>query len=95
MLESAIKYKLSFESLSWSDMNYKHCPSNEEWERGKKLCELLEPFYQITNMISGSSYPTSNLYFMQIWKIELLLKKNHIERRSCDKRYGFKDDGQI
>ncbi|KAG6528693.1 hypothetical protein ZIOFF_010877 [Zingiber officinale] len=49
---------------------------NEEWKRGEKICEFLEPFYDTTNLISGSSYPTSNLYFMQVWKIEVLLKEN-------------------
>ena len=32
-------------------------------------------FNEITNLISGSSYPTSNLYFMQIWRIECMLKE--------------------
>ena len=36
------------------------------------MCQFLEPFYEITNMMFGSSYPTSNLYFMQIWKIHLI-----------------------
>ena len=36
--------------------------------------EFLRPFNVITNLISGTSYPTSNLYFMQVWKIECLLK---------------------
>ncbi|MED6136925.1 hypothetical protein PIB30_118492 [Stylosanthes scabra] len=42
----------------------------------KKICEFLEPFYETTNLISGSSYPTSNLYFMQVWKIQSLLEKS-------------------
>jgi len=28
----------------------------------------------MTNLISGSSYPTANLYFMQVWKIECWLR---------------------
>jgi len=28
------------------------------------------------NLISGSSYPTLNCYFMQVWKIECLLQEN-------------------
>jgi len=28
----------------------------------------------MTNLISRSSYPTSNLYFMQVWHIEMWLK---------------------
>ena len=59
-----------------NDRNYKYCPSSEEWERGEKICEFLEPFYEMTNLISGSTYPTANLYFSQVWKIECLLLKN-------------------
>ncbi|XP_031105158.1 zinc finger BED domain-containing protein RICESLEEPER 2-like [Ipomoea triloba] len=76
MLESAIKYKTAFASLQLNDRHYKFCPSNEEWKRGEKICEFLESFYEVTNLISGSSYPTSNLYFMQVWKIESMLKEN-------------------
>nr|GMD43987.1 zinc finger BED domain-containing protein RICESLEEPER 2-like [Ipomoea batatas] len=72
----AIKYKRAFASLQLNDRHYKFCHSNEEWKRGEKICEFLEPFYEVTNLISGSSYPTSNLYFMQVWKIESMLKDN-------------------
>ncbi|XP_073042327.1 zinc finger BED domain-containing protein RICESLEEPER 2-like isoform X2 [Primulina eburnea] len=76
MLDSAIKYKKTFCSLQLNDNNYKYCPSIEEWKRGEKICEFLEPFYDTTNLISGSSYPTSNLYVMQVWKIEVWLNEN-------------------
>ena len=33
----------------------------------------MKPFHTITNLISGSSYHTSNLYFREIWRIEILL----------------------
>ncbi|KAH7672025.1 Tam3-transposase (Ac family) protein [Dioscorea alata] len=75
-LDVVIKYKRAFSSLQLNDRNYKYCPSNEELKRGEKIYEFLEPFYDTTNLISGSSYPTSNLYFMQVWKIEVLLKEN-------------------
>jgi len=76
MLESAIKYRKAFEILKVVDRNYKSCPSSEEWDRGEKMCQFLEPFYEITNMMFGSSYPTSNLYFMQIWKIQFIIEEN-------------------
>nr|GMD60380.1 zinc finger BED domain-containing protein RICESLEEPER 2-like [Ipomoea batatas] len=76
MLDSAIKYKKAFASLELIDRNYKFCPSVEEWERCEKICEFLEPFYDITNMVTKFSYPTSNLYFIQVWKIEVMLKEN-------------------
>lgn len=76
MLDSAIKYKKAFSSLPLSDRTYTSCPTTEEWTKVEKLNEFLEPFYEITNLMSGSSYSTSNLYFMQVWKVECLLKEN-------------------
>ena len=37
------------------------------------MCEFLKPFHTITNLICRSSYPTSNLYFVEILRMELLL----------------------
>jgi len=75
MLESALPYEKVFSSLHLHDINYTHCPTFDQWRRAEKICEVLEPFHEITNLISGSSYPTSNLYFMQIWRIKCMLKE--------------------
>ncbi|KAG5007018.1 hypothetical protein JHK85_025560 [Glycine max] len=64
MLESALLYHCAFSSLEFEDKSYVNCPTNEEWDRGEKC------------LIFGSSYPTSNIYFMQVWKIECLLIQN-------------------
>ena len=32
---------------------------------------VLEPFYDITKLFSGTNYPTANLYFDCVWKIQL------------------------
>ncbi|XP_058766500.1 zinc finger BED domain-containing protein RICESLEEPER 2-like [Vicia villosa] len=82
MLESALQYRKAFEFYKVADRSYKYCPSEEEWERGERICEFLEPFYDITNLISGSSYPTANLYFMQVWKVQCILEKH---QKSIDK----------
>ena len=37
------------------------------------MCEFLKPFHTITNLNCRSSYPTSNLYFGEILRMELLL----------------------
>ena len=76
MLESIIKYRCAFNSLTFNYRIYKICPSNEEWEREKKMCAFLAPFYHITDLISKSSYPTSNLYFLQVYSIENILNEN-------------------
>ena len=35
--------------------------------------KFLKPFYDITTLFSGSSYPTANLYFNGVRKIQLLI----------------------
>jgi len=40
------------------------------------MCSFLSPFYNVTNLIFGSSYTTSNLYFMQAALIEMELNAN-------------------
>lgn len=74
MLQSALVYRRAFYSLSLRDSNFKCCPTSEEWRRAETMCEILKPFFTITNLMSGSSYPTSNLYFGEIWKIECLIR---------------------
>jgi len=45
-------------------------------EREEKMYQFLELFYEITNIMSSSSYPPSNLYFIEIWKIQLIIEEN-------------------
>ena len=76
MLESSLLYRCAYSSLEFEDKSYTNCPTNEEWDRGEKMCEFLHPFYQINELIFGSSYPTSNMHFMQVRKILCLLIQN-------------------
>lgn len=76
MLERAIMYKEAFRHLAEVDTSYKFLPSDVEWSRAELIFELLTPFAVMTNLISGSSYPTANLYFNQVWQIEMWLR-NH------------------
>ncbi|KAL3651420.1 hypothetical protein CASFOL_004422 [Castilleja foliolosa] len=76
VLCSVIKYKRAFLVLRLHDKIYKSSPSDEEWERAEKICEFLELLCDTANLISGSFHPTSNLYFMQVWKIGVMLVEN-------------------
>ena len=75
MLVRALKFRAAFESMASFDTHYKSLPSEADWNRGVKICELLKPFSIITTYFSGSKYPTSNVYFTEVWRIQRLLKK--------------------
>ncbi|XP_052619610.1 zinc finger BED domain-containing protein RICESLEEPER 2-like [Lactuca sativa] len=75
------RFSQSFSHLSLSDSNFQDCPYSNEWERVEKLCSFMKVFYDTTLQFSGSVYPTSNLYFPQIFGIHLKLVE---EKKSPD-----------
>jgi Domain of unknown function (DUF4413) len=75
MLERAIYYRRAFANLARTDTNYLNYPSNEEWGRVEEICGILRPFFDITNLFSGTHYPTANLYFQSVWKIQLRIRE--------------------
>lgn len=75
MLENVLYYKKAFLHFQKVDANYIHCPTNEEWGRIEKLFRFLKVFFDVTNVFSGTNYPTANVYFPNVLKIRLLLKE--------------------
>lgn len=73
MLDSALTYKLAFYQLQLVDSNFKDCATEEEWKTVEKIAKFLKPFHDITTLFSGTQYPTSNLYFHGVWKIQSLI----------------------
>ncbi|XP_042497603.1 zinc finger BED domain-containing protein RICESLEEPER 2-like [Macadamia integrifolia] len=69
MLDSVLFYCKAFENLGLVDDNFKTCPSSEQWLKIERLTSFLYPFYAITVLLSGSKYPTANLYFENVWEI--------------------------
>ncbi|XP_056862075.1 zinc finger BED domain-containing protein RICESLEEPER 2-like [Raphanus sativus] len=77
MLDRAVKYRKAFVKLEAFDRRgYKMAPTAEEWTRAENICRFLRPFALITSYMSGSTYPTSNLYFYQVWLIHDWLRIN-------------------
>ncbi|KAL1567116.1 zinc finger BED domain-containing protein RICESLEEPER 2-like [Salvia divinorum] len=66
MLDNALYYKKAFMNFRLSDPNYKLCPSSEEWIKIEKIRGFLSLYYDVSNLFSGSSYPTANLYFRPV-----------------------------
>jgi hypothetical protein len=53
----------------------------KDWEKAVVLCKVLKVFYDAAMLISSTSYPTTNLYFHEMWKIKITL---HNEASSPD-----------
>jgi hypothetical protein len=73
MLADALHYKRVFQRiiLLHPEKYSKHAPSNLEWDNAAALCHCLEIFYEATKLLSGSYYPTANLFFSEFCEIHL------------------------
>ncbi|KAL6654142.1 hypothetical protein ACP70R_007607 [Stipagrostis hirtigluma subsp. patula] len=95
MLESSLKHRTAFESLKSQDPSYKDAPTAAEWKMADRLSIFFENFYDATNAISGSQYPTAHLYFHYLWEIKKMLdietaSKDHaIAAMACDMEEKF------
>lgn len=63
MLEAALDLKSAFHRLGQIDKQYKHNPSNDEWNVANVICGCLEIFLDATSHFSGTTFPTSNVFF--------------------------------
>uniref|UniRef100_J3N883 HAT C-terminal dimerisation domain-containing protein n=1 Tax=Oryza brachyantha TaxID=4533 RepID=J3N883_ORYBR len=73
-LTPALPFTRAFKALAQEDPQYVHLPSDNEWGMARKLCSMLQVFHKATVLVSGSKYPTANLYFHQIWEVKKMLE---------------------
>ncbi|XP_038974730.1 zinc finger BED domain-containing protein RICESLEEPER 2-like [Phoenix dactylifera] len=73
MLNDAIEFKDVFMRLVARDPNFDNAPTEEDWSQGIIICNFLKVFHLITEVFSQTKNPTANLYFYEIWRINMLL----------------------
>lgn len=73
MLAAATELKEVFSCLDTSDPNYKETPSMDEWKQVEILCTYLKLLFDAANILTAPTYPTANIFFHEVWKIQLEL----------------------
>ena len=43
------------------------------------MCNFLSIFEEVTNVISGSEYPTVNIFLLEVWKIKEVLNEKSLD----------------
>ncbi|PKA56374.1 Putative AC transposase [Apostasia shenzhenica] len=71
MLQTVIEYKDVFSCSKQRDKVYNSLPTDGEWAEARLICEKLQLFHEITELFSGSCYPTANLLFLKIYDIKV------------------------
>ncbi|KAJ0725760.1 putative HAT dimerization domain, ribonuclease H-like superfamily, hAT-like transposase, RNase-H [Helianthus annuus] len=77
-LESAIHYKLAFKGYASADINFEWSLTDDEWACAEKVCRVLKVILNATNLFSGTSYPTTNLFLIELFKVKKEIKNNYI-----------------
>ncbi|XP_047309629.1 zinc finger BED domain-containing protein RICESLEEPER 2-like [Impatiens glandulifera] len=70
MLRTSIAFKEVFLRFKNREPSYVHYPTEDDWNK---------IFYEATKIISGSEYPTSNLFLNEVYRVKVVL-----DERSCD-----------
>ncbi|XP_077239785.1 zinc finger BED domain-containing protein RICESLEEPER 2-like [Tasmannia lanceolata] len=75
MLESAIQFESAFTRLKVRDSNFaRDAPTIDDWKKAKVICTFLKVFFDATKLFSGHKYTTSNLYFHEVFEIQVRLR---------------------
>ncbi|KAF7147288.1 hypothetical protein RHSIM_Rhsim03G0102300 [Rhododendron simsii] len=78
MLSAALEFKDVFPRYSERDVGFAYVPTEEDWEQVENVCQFFEIFNDVTNIISGCEYPTSNLFLTEFWRVKEILDKNSV-----------------
>jgi hypothetical protein len=73
MLAAALEFKGVFPMYSYIDSGFIWLPSDDDWDKVENVCQLLGVFNQVTNIVSGSDYPTANLFLPEVWRMKEVL----------------------
>ncbi|KAK4413208.1 Zinc finger BED domain-containing protein RICESLEEPER 1 [Sesamum alatum] len=77
-IESKI-HTISVDNASANDSAIDNLKVAEDWTKAEKVCSVLELFWTATHIISGSDYPTSNLFLNEVSRVKVLLDKKTLE----------------
>ena len=50
-------------------------PLEEDWVKANDMCYKLIKFYHVTELFSGTKYPTANLFFPKVCDIRLAIEE--------------------
>ncbi|KAI5678653.1 hypothetical protein M9H77_09603 [Catharanthus roseus] len=75
MLEFALPVKEAFNRLAQIDRNDMFCPIEDELKVADVIHGCLKIFYECTNHFSGINFPASNVFFLDVCKIQLKLRE--------------------
>ena len=75
MFDACTPYRAAFHEYADHDHKYKWEPSHADWNMYAKVQPILVEFAAITKVLSGSLYPTANIFYPYIVTVKMELVK--------------------
>jgi Domain of unknown function (DUF4413) len=75
MLELVLELCEAVNRFATLDKRYLLCPSQRDWDNFNALVGCLKVFYDATMKLSGTNYPTLNMFFTEFCEVYLTIKK--------------------
>jgi hypothetical protein len=66
LLSASLEFREVFPRYGDWDQSFSWVPTVEDWVKVENLCHVLEVFNEVTKIISGSNYPTTNLFLHEV-----------------------------
>ncbi|MFS8030886.1 putative HAT dimerization domain, ribonuclease H-like superfamily, hAT-like transposase, RNase-H [Helianthus anomalus] len=85
MLSTALEFKEVFVRYADREPTYNTLPSDDDWKKVEDVCSFLALFSVATKIISGSEYPTSNLFLSELYGIKEALDGVALNDNDCMK----------
>ncbi|PKA52694.1 Putative AC transposase [Apostasia shenzhenica] len=83
MLDAAFYYKVVFPEYACRDLHYIWLPLDQEWEMYENIKDILAVCDEVTEVFSGSSFPTANKFLPNLAKIKRILDKGILSPIPC------------
>ena len=75
MLQTALLYKDVFSRLKIREPQYKTVPTEQQWEFAREISGRFKIIFSITELFSGTKYPTANVCFPALCEIRMTLSQ--------------------
>ncbi|XP_059443839.1 zinc finger BED domain-containing protein RICESLEEPER 2-like isoform X2 [Corylus avellana] len=73
MLVAALEFKEVFSMYKDMDTSFHWALRVDDWVKVENVCQLLQVFNNVTNIILRSDYPTANLFLFEVWRMKQVL----------------------
>lgn len=79
MLDASILYREALDEYAQQDPNYKWQPTDQEWTLYGRMKPILKAFAEVTTVLSGSNYPTANIFYPYIMNVKIAVNTHAVQ----------------